>query len=230
MVNYLLIAVLFPYGVIFISLLIMVYQMATWKIPVTVFRFTGDKRRPLLIHTKGRKYQRHGVTELKIKGYKDPVRDFKNENYYPSPKKKFGALALFEFEDAQLTPVLPSLEELKNNPDYKTAVEVIKNLTATVGFNFDPRVYHQLRLNMVDDTDKDFEVQNLARQHVQYRTAFDKFMAILPYGIIGFSMMIMLIGFILWLKEDPANSARSCVNAMKPLLERAAEAVVPPPA
>lgn len=228
MVNWVLTFILLPYGVLMLILLVTVYLLVTWNIPITVFRYTGDRRRPMIIHTKGRKFERHGVTELKVRGYKHSIRDFKSENYYPSPKKKFGGLALFEFEDGQLTPVIPSFKSLKGHPEFEKALAVIRDFAGSADFRFDDRVYHQLRLNMVDDTDKDFEVQNLARQHVQYRTAFDKFMAVLPFGIIAFVMMILLIGFILWLKEDPENAARACVRTVEPFLQRAVDAVRPP--
>ena len=69
---------------------IFMYLHFTWNIPVTLLRYTGNKGRPLMINTKGRKVIKKGIPRLYVKGYPEPVRDYLAENYYPTGRGKYG--------------------------------------------------------------------------------------------------------------------------------------------
>jgi hypothetical protein len=92
--------------------IIFLWSVLSWRIPVVVLRYTGNKERPTLIVRRGRKVIRRGVPYLYIKGYKTAIRDYHAENYYPSPKTRYGGVVLWEFEDGWLTPCVPKLEGL----------------------------------------------------------------------------------------------------------------------
>lgn len=210
---------------------LVIWSIWLYNIPVTILKYTGDKRRPMMIHRKARKKIVNGVVNLWVRGYRTPVRDFLSHNYYPSPKTKHGGLLLFEFEDGNLTPLRPTLNDKRYAPEQLAKIKDIWHYLQegrVVDFDFSDDMLKQLRLKIVDDVDADFFVQNLARQHKQYQSSFDRFMAVLPWGVLTFIFLCILVGWIMWIKENPTNAAQACVSNIKPLLEQAANRVVPP--
>lgn len=185
-----------------------------WKIPVVVLKFQGDKRRPSLFFTKGRKNVKAGMTRLYVKGYKFPVRDFNSENYYPSVKGKLGALILFEPKPGILTPLLP-YRDSKNYPE--SVVSAFANLEkelklhnlVDVSFDFDQKIYDSILLKIIDDTDIDFLLQEYVRVDSQYTTGWQEFLS--KYGghmALVFIGILMFAGFVLWLQKSPDLAAQ----------------------
>ena len=153
----------------------------TYNIPVTILRFTGNKGRPLLLQTTAKKRFIHGVPRLKVRGYRDDFRDYLSENYYPSPRGKYGGLVLWEFEDKLLTPAIPRKVERKFSKEDRAAVNrMIMKLNSLTGVNFeyDQFLHHELKLKTVDDVDTEFMLQDQARLDSQYAGGWREFLAL----------------------------------------------------
>lgn len=200
--------------VIFISLIVWLMRKS-WNIPVVILRFTGDKRRPSLVVTKGKKKRRNGVTFLMVRGYDRAFRDFLAENYYPSLATKFGGLILFEFEDGWLTPLRPSWKRLtpEARAECEAALRRIQGMR-DVTFDYDKAIHDQLKLQIVDDVDADFYLQQLSRIDSQYSGPWGWLKEHAGTLITAMALILIFVGFIMWMKEDPANSAQRCISAM----------------
>lgn len=217
----------------FVILCLMVFSWLSFNIPVTILRYMGSKERPLMIQRKARKRMIRGIPMLQIRGYKDPIRDYLSENYYPAFKTKYGGLILWEFEDGLLTPALPHIKKMSDEERKKTA-EAMKTigLRDIVGFEFDDKTYHQLRLKTVDDVDVEFNLQQLSRIDAQYsggwRDFFSKYTGHIVVLIIA---VLLLTGLIIWLDKMPEFAAQCYGAASQAVeqgyLERAAEAIRP---
>jgi len=204
------------------------YSLLSWNIPITVLRFMGNKQRPLVLHKKGRKKMMRGVPHLQVRGYKQTIRDFKSDYYWPALKSKYGALILWEFEDGWLTPTVPKKRKLTTEEEqrYESALAVINEIGG-VRFEYDPVIHHELRLKVVDDVDMEFQVEQQARQEGQYTAGFWGFME--KYGTHMLILMIvvcLLVGFIVYLKNAP-NLGAQCLSQLEEVakqgwLERAA--------
>lgn len=218
---------------VFVVLVILVIGALKFNIPVVIMRFTGNKQRPLLIMRKAKKMMVGGVPKLIIRGYKDPIRDYMSENYYPTVKGKYGGLILWEFEDGLLTPVIPQLHELSKDQreKVKDAMEMLKTLSP-VEFSYDDKLYHQLRLKAVDDVDVEFMIQQNLRLDSQYTGGWKDFLN--KYGghiTIIIIAMLLLAGLVVWLDKMPEFAAQ-CYGAAETavrnsLVERAIDAVAP---
>lgn len=202
-----------------------------WNINVTILRFTGNKGRPMLIHRKAKKQIALGIPKLFVRGYKTPVRDFKQEYYYPSDKGPRGALLLWEYEDGMLTPCIPKLKKGDLTPEQEQAIEIVQGLK-NVRFRFDPDMFRQLQLQAVDDVDIEFMLQEFARIDTQYTGGIWDFLK--SHGhIIGWLILgvILLVIVIVGLKQAPEIAAQ-CAGAARQaaessMMERAAAAVAP---
>lgn len=185
-----------------------------YNIPVTVLRFMGNKGRPTIFPTKAKKLVIGGVPHLYIRGYKDPIRDPRSENYYPAVRGKWGALLLYELEDGWLTPVKPAWKEMSHDEknEVQRACKVL-NTSQIVEFEFDPETYKKLKLTIVDDVDADFFIDNLARQKTQYANAWERLQAFVMPATFLILGVLALVAWIMWVQEDPANAAQQCVQA-----------------
>jgi uncharacterized protein YggT (Ycf19 family) len=200
--------------VLLLLLLIFIMWYVSYNIPVTVLRFVGNKGRPLLIHTKAKKKAFKGVTRLKIRGYKMDIRDFKQDNYYPARRGKYGALLLFEFEDGYLTPTLPKKIDLsaEEKARLNELLDEVHNLGAGK-FQFDHELHADLVLKAVDDVDVDFMIQEYARINDQYPGGWGEFFQ--KFGghlIVAFIAIIMLVMVIVFFNKAP-ELATACANA-----------------
>jgi hypothetical protein len=197
--------------------LFMIYLLS-WNIPVVILRMVGNKGRPLLIITKGKKRSSGGVFRLFVKGYSKPIRDFKAENYYPSVKGKYGGLILWEFEDGYLTPCLPKRFEKKLTPEERVYVEKaneILNKFNMVGFSFDKALHDGLLLKAIDDVDIEFMIEEEFRLASQYTGGLREFLAKYAGHILVVLIgCFLLIGFIVWLDKAPEMMAQ-CAGAAK---------------
>lgn len=207
------------------------FARKAWNIPVIILRFVGNKGRPLLVIKKAKKYVEAGVPKLLVQGYKLPIRDFQQKNYYPTVGGAKGGLILWEYEDGMLTPALLH----KGDPlttEEEAALKVVNDLK-TVRFSYDPELWKSLKLKAVDDVDIEFMLQELSRVDKQYRGGLSSFL--IQHGhIIGWLILgvILLVIVVLGLKAAPdifAQCANAATGAVKQtLLESAANAVVPP--
>lgn len=205
-----------------------------WNIPVTVLRFTGNKGRPTLIHKKAKKRMIKGVPYLWVRGYSDPIRDFVAENYYPSPRSKWGGLVLWEFEDGWLTPVIPKAVKkdaaLKKRVD--AALGILRN-EGVMNFDYDPLMHKNLQFQIIDDVDSEFVVNERMRQDEQYRGGLMDFLnRHATTMLVLFMGVLLLVGWIIYWKNAPDWMA-SCAGAAKDavtdtLLQQAADRMVPP--
>lgn len=207
----------------------------SYNIPVTILRFTGNKERPLLFHRKAKKFFRSGVPMLKVRGYKGVIRDYLSENYYPTPKGKYGALLLWEFEDGLLTPAIPAKVYKNLSKEEQAELEITMKQLQDMGvvkFNFDEQMYHKLMLKVVDDVDVEFNIEQNVRIDGQYTGGFrdflNKYTGHIVVVIMGF---ILLTGLIVFLDKMPELAAQ-CYGAAdaavrSSLLERAAENIKP---
>jgi hypothetical protein len=230
--NFLLIGAVAFLGVM-LTITVFLLVMLSWNIKVTIYRFTGDKRRPMQFHTKARKRMVKGVPHLYVKGYSQPVRDFKAEFYYPSVKSKWGALTLWEFEDGWLTPLIPKKMKLPKEVRDKAeaSLEVLKQLQI-VDFDYNEEMHTKLKLKIVDDVDADFYVDNLERIDAQYSGGFFEFLERNSGKVIVlFVSMLLFIGFIVWLDKAPEQMAICANVARQTILDAIAQegldAVVP---
>lgn len=192
--------------------LLILFSVLSWNIPVTILRFTGDKRRPMVIHRKARKRTFKGVTQLRVKGYKNPIRDFLAENYWPSAKGKYGALVLWELEDGWLTPTIP--RKVKLSTEERRAVEEAITTLKKVGaveFEYNPEMHHKLKLKIVDDVEAEYLVEQLAREDKQYTGGLfaflDKYGVHLTFVLLG---AFALVGFLVYLDKAP-NLGAQCL-------------------
>lgn len=238
---------IFIVGLIVLLLVVIavtIFMLLQWNIPVVILRYQGDKRRPQITITKGRKTRQQGVNRLYVKGYKMPVADFKAENYYPAKKSKHGGLLLWEPKPGILTPVLPTLrkkelEKLDSQEleKYNKIRELYKelggrHLVKPIEFDFDDTIYYKLLLKAVDDVDIDFLLQQYDRIDNQYTTGWRDFLAKhASHIVIMFVMICLLTGFIVWLKESPELMAK-CASAAQEqstlVFERFSERIRPP--
>ena len=207
----------------------------SYNIPVVVLRYTGNKGRPLMMIKKAKKVFRQGVPMLYVRGYKQPVGDFKSENYYPSMRGPYGGLILWEFEDNMLTPAIPKkmlkvLSKEDKERIEKVLVEVRSGLA--VPFEFDDQLHKQLKLKAVDDVDVEAMLQEKKRIDGQYSGGFKDFL--MKYGghiTVIIIAVLMLVGVIIWFQNMPEFAAQ-CYGAAQQavqssLVERGVDAVRP---
>lgn len=240
MVNVILVIFIGVLFLLLLSFVVFVIVWLSWKIPVVVLRYAGDKRRPVIVLTKGKTTSRDGVNRLLVKGYKWPIRNFKSEYYYPYIKGKKHALLLWEPKPGILTPTLPSLKGLEGGT-LKKVKEVQEWLNQQlqnarlqpVDFRFDDVMYKSLLLKAVDDTDIDFMLQHIARVESQYVSGWRDFLS--KYGshmVMVVLSFCLLAGFIVWLEKSPEWAA-SCANAAQEttssLLKEYVGNIAPPP-
>lgn len=212
-----------------IVLLFLWIRRLMYNIPVGVMRFTGNKERPTLILTRARKMLRSGVPMLYVQGYKDPIRDFLSQNYYPTPRGKWGGLLVWEFEDGMLTPVIPhkSLKSLDPHKRklYEIALRTIQE-EQIIKFDFDTILHKKLRLHAVDDVDVEFSLQERARVDGQYTGGLRDFLN--KYGghiALAIVVFCILIGFIYGISELP-NIMSTCADAARTSALEAAKGLV----
>lgn len=200
---------------------IIIYTFFTWNIPVIILRYQGDKRRPQVVITKGKRHLYAGISRLWVRGYKLPIRDFKSEFYYPSKKGKNGALILWEVKPGLLTPTIPKKIKGLRKKEYQTILAEFKRyheaLTGLalkdVDFEYNHDLYKSIVLKSIDDTDIDWMLQNYARIDTQYVTGWRDFLA--RYGghiVLVLIVICLLVGFIIWLDKSPELMA-SCSAA-----------------
>lgn len=226
---------LFIFFIELMALCIYLYYRMVWNIPVTLLRFVGNKGRPTMIHRRAKKVIHKGIPRLYVQGYKDPVRDYLSENYYPTIRGKFGGLILWEFEDGLLAPAL-SQKEVKalgkeEKMEYEAAMSYFKGKPVT--FEFDKQLYHDLKLKVVDDVDQEFMLQEMYRVDQQYAGGWKDFF--LKYGghmtviIMG---LILLTGVVVGLDKAPEFAAQCAATAQEVArqtwLEATAANVAPP--
>jgi len=196
---------------------VLVFFYFTWNIPVTLLRFTGDKGRPLLTHTKARKTLKNGVPTLFVKGYKDPIRDYLAENYYPTMRGKFGGLILWEFEDGLLTPALPekTIKTLSKEEQekYKIATDFYRN--KAVSFNFDEQLYKDLKLKVVDDVDQEFMLQEQYRLEKQYSGGWRDFIE--RFG--GTLATVLVVVLVLVIVSKFPEYATTCAEVARGIVQ-----------
>jgi len=224
--------------ILFLENIILVFALLWFKsynIPVTILRFTGNKGRPLIIHTKAKKHFVRGVPRLRVRGYKDDFRDYLSENYYPSPRGKYGGLVLWEFEDKLLTPSIPRKVERKLSKEDRAAINrMLMKLNKLTGVNFeyDQFLHHELKLKAVDDVDNEFMLQDSARIDSQYAGGWREFlMRYAGHATIIVIAILLLVGIIIWLDKMPEFAAQ-CYGAAQSaaeqgFIQRAAEAAAP---
>jgi len=209
--------------------------MLSYNIPVTILRFTGNKERPLMFHRKAKKFFRSGVPMLKVRGYKGVIRDYLSENYYPTPKGKYGALMLWEFEDGMLTPAIPKKVFREMSAEQKGEFEIILKQLQDMGvikFSFEEQLYHQLMLKVVDDVDVEFNIEQNIRLDGQYTGGFRDFISKYTGHIVVVVIAVLLLtGLIIWLDKMPELAAQ-CYGAaqgavQQSILERATDAIKP---
>lgn len=192
-----------------------------WNIPVVILKFTGDKRRPTIALTKGRKQYTLGRNRLWVRGYRLPLRDFQSENYFPALGSKEGGLVLWEFKKGWLTPVRPSLKGLSKEEQEKVLAldkqfqELREKFQGvrSVDFEYGEEVYRQLVLKAIDDIDVEWFLRQQERIDAQYTGGWREFLQ--KYGghlIIALVAVCLLVGFIVWLKEAPSQ-ANACIQA-----------------
>lgn len=191
-----------------------IFYPRRWPIPVVILRFLGDKRRPQVLLTRGRRDMRTNVARLFVKGYKYSIRDFKSEYYYPAQKGKQGSLVLWEFRRGWLTPCVPSTKELA--PEVLVDVEEkLRELSSksVVDFEFDPKMYKELCLNAIDDTDNEWFLQQQTRIAQQYQGGWREFMS--KYGghmaLLGIGVLVFA-GFVVYLDQVPSITGQ-CIDA-----------------
>lgn len=209
--------IIFAVLLLSVSALFMFYLLS-WNIPVVVLRMVGSKGRPLMIPTKGKKRVDGGRPRLFVKGYRRPFRDFKAENYYPTPRGKHGGLILWEFEDGYLTPCIPKKYEKKLSAEDRLLVDQaneVLNRFNMVGFSFDKTMHDSLVLKAVDDVDIEFMIEEIARLASQYTGGLREFLAKYAGHILVIMVaMFLLIGFIVWLDKSPEWAAQ-CAGAAR---------------
>lgn len=208
----------------------------SFNIPIAILRFTGNKERPLLVLTKGKKRVLNGVPRLIIRGYKGFVRDYLSENYYPCVRGKYGGLILWEFEDGMLTPSIPIKKLRKMTRENAALVSsLLEKLGqfSTVKFEYDEQLHKELKLKAVDDVDVEFMLQEAMRVEGQYSGGLQDFLNKYAGHIAVVMVMLALVVIVaLVLKEMPemmaecANAARGVVQDS--ILKQAAAAAAPP--
>lgn len=223
---------------VFFSHLLAVFAIIwfkTYNIPIAILRFTGNKGRPMLVLTKGKKIFKHGVPRLKVRGYKDEFRDYLSENYYPTGRGKWGGLVLWEFEDGLLTPAIPKAVERKLSKEDRAAVNrMLQKLNKLTGvtFSYDDYLHHELKLKAVDDVDTEFMLQDQARIDGQYAGGWRDFLAkYAGHATIIILAILMLVGVVIWFDKMP-DFAAQCYGAAsrsveQSIIERGAAAVAP---
>ena len=208
----------------------------SYNIPVTILRFTGNKERPMLVHAKAKKVVNHGVPRLFVKGYKEPFRDYLSENYFPTPRGKWGGLVLWEFEDGLLTPTIPLKVDRKLSKEQREELTKAFQKVSSLGkvdFEFDKLLHEQLKLKAIDDVDVEFMLQDHARIEAQYQgNGFKDFL--MKYGshmTIVIIACLMLAGVTIWFERMP-EFANACYGMAKQglessLLEQASDKLAP---
>lgn len=193
---------------------IWLFLKLSWNIDVAILRFVGDKRRPTLIIKKGRKKKTGASVSLFVKGYKNPIKDFKAEYFYPSSKGQFGGLVLFEFKTGWLTPCVP---EAKKIPDeLKARIKEFRselNAAGVVNFEFDESMYKTLTIKAIDDTDAEWNLRQQQRIDAQYQGGWRDFLYKYAGHIaIVIVALLLLVGFIVYMKEVPSLTGQ-CMSA-----------------
>lgn len=208
----------------------------SYNIPITILRYAGGKERPIMIATRGKKRIKHGVPRLVVKGYKEEVRDYLSQNYYPTVRGKYGGLILWEFEDGMLTPALPKKVARKLTPEQqkllRSAFEQVCAATK-VNFDFDQVLHNELRLKAVDDVDVEFMLQDHERIDTQYTGGWKDF--IMKYGshmTLILLAILMLAGVAIWFDKMPEFAAQ-CYGAARQaveqnIIDKAVAAAAPP--
>lgn len=209
----------------------------SWKIPVVILRFTGHKGRPVLIVKRGKKVIRNGVPKLFVKGYKDPINDFKSHNYYPTPTGGFGGLILWEYEDGQLTPAIPekivrSLSE-ETKDKIKVLLEQVQEATQ-INFDFDERLYDNLRLKAVDDVDIEGAIHEVVRTRSQYRPGWLNFLQqygwIFGWIVLGIIIVVCVVYFFNKAPELVAQCSQAALQNGEQFVKAITERALGPPA
>ena len=224
-----------------VGVFLLIYHK-TYNIPIAVMRFTGNKQRPTLFLTKGKKVFKAGIPRLQVRGYKVQFRDYLSENYYPTIRGKWGGLILWEVEDGVLTPALPKrslIDKLKGEgkltPEQQEVYEMAQALFKAKGvkFEFDEQLFKDIKLKIVDDVDIDFMLEEISRRKSQYNNWFAEFMN--RHGsmvMIVFICMLLFAGFVVGLEKLPdlmAQCSAAGADVVKgSLLEQAANTVRPP--
>ena len=221
-----------------IGFIIYHFVQRSWNIPVVIFRYTGDKRRPSLRFTKAKLKVVQKIPKLFIKGYEYSFKNFKSNNYYPAAKSPLGALVLWEFKPGWLTPTLPSVDSLPEDmrEEAERLFSELRERT-TVDFEYDDSAYERLVLKAVDDVDAEWHVTQIARINDQYVSGWRDFMN--KYGghvIVFFIALCLLVGWIVWLKESP-DWVNKCISTgveaakntyLQTIAENVASTGVPP--
>lgn len=212
---------LFMLGILVVENIILLLVLAvffimkfSWNIDVAILRFVGDKRRPTLIIKKARKRRVGATVSLFVRGYKQPVKDFRAEYFYPSAKGQFGGLVLFEFKTGWLTPCVPEYRKL--SPEMKAIVKEFRekmNGAGVVNFEFDEEMYKTLSVKAIDDVDAEWNLRQQQRIDAQYAGGWRDFLYKYAGHIaIVLIALILLIGFIIYLKEVPSMTGQ-CMQA-----------------
>lgn len=177
----------------------------SWNIPIVILSYFGDKRRPMIKLSKGRKSYGGGVWRLFVRGYKLSFRDFKREHYYPTGKGKHGALLLWEFKPGHLTPLVPKLKDKKLNTELHDAIQKLVDAGfLPVDYDHDEKLYQQLLLKAVDDTDMDWMIDESIRTEKQYTVGWRSILAKYANHIVIIMIAALLLaGFIVWLDKAP---------------------------
>jgi len=166
---------LWEHFIALVTVAIILIMRNRWKIPVIVLRYTGDKRRPVVIITKARRES----GGLRIKGYKIAVRNYDSENYYPSAKGTLGALILWEFKRGWLTPSIPKKTLMKLSEEQRAQIETALAYLeekSVVKFEFNEEMYAHLMLESIDDVDAEYFLTQLQRQAMQYTGGLKDFL------------------------------------------------------
>lgn len=202
---------------------LIIFWIFSWNIPVVVLRFVGNKGRPTLIVTKGKKRFRAGVPRLFVKGYKKPIRDFQADFYYPTTRGKFGGLILWEFEDDYLTPCIPSRVERKLSIEQKRVIAEANRILAgfnVIGFAYNEKTHFDLKVKAIDDVDIEFMIEEIARVAQQYMGGLREFLMKYAGHIVVLIVAIcLMVGFIVWLDKSPEFAARCAATAQGTILE-----------
>lgn len=199
---------------IMICVLIYVWAKRRWKIDITIYRFSGDIKKPILLHRKGRIVVNGNVHMLYVKGYKQPLKDFKSEYYYPGERGAHGSLSLFEFKHGWLTPLIPSIKEIPEDlrEEAKSIFSRLRD-RGVVKFDFTKIKYDELMLEAIDDTDAEWNLRQQQRIDNQYSGGWRDFLN--KYGSHLVILVIagcLLVGWIVWLKEAPTFNGQ-CIAA-----------------
>jgi lipoprotein signal peptidase len=227
-----------PAFILFAVIVIYIMNRLSYNIPVVIFRYVGNKGRPMFGLAKAKKWTLKGVTRLKVRGYKMAIRDFRAENYYPvygMPRAKFGGLVLWEYEDGMLTPNLPKHVELSKEEQARfDAIMIQLQAFQAIPFEFDEKLHEGLKLKAVDDVDIDFMIAEHARIDSQYTGGIwgflDKYGGMIILLIISVIILVSVVTFFQKAPELAKACADAAVQNSQTLLEKASQYIQRPPA